>query len=375
MRTIALYLPQFHPIPENDVWWGKGFTEWTNVAKARRRYPGHYQPRVPADLGFYDLRVPETREAQAELARTYGIDAFSYWHYWFAGRRLLERPFAEVLASGRPRFPFCLGWANESWSGVWHGAPGRLLMEQTYPGAADHDAHFDTVLPAFLDDRYVRVDGKPLFLIYRPRQIPEVERFVDQWRKRAHQAGFPGVYFVGVVQPGDSSRAAAMDAHLLYGPDGSKLRLWGLFSPRLRRALRPMLQGGRPRKGGGESATAMPTVPRRPWPRIFTYADFVETAYRDVDFGRNALPVVVPGWDNTPRTGANGTVLHGVSPALFERHVREAAAIVALRPRQEALLFVRSWNEWAEGNHLEPDLAFGTTLLEALSSALRSRDD
>ena len=145
-RVIAFYLPQYHPTPENDQWWGRGFTEWTNTAKAKPLFPGHYQPHVPADLGFCDLRVPETRIAQAEMARTYGIEAFCYYHYWFGGQRLLERPFNEVLASGQPDFPFCLCWANATWSGIWHGNPKRILMEQAYPGAEDYEAHFRELL-------------------------------------------------------------------------------------------------------------------------------------------------------------------------------------------------------------------------------------
>src|SRR5437867_9476148 len=160
-RLIAFYLPQFHPIPENDEWWGKGFTEWTNVAKARPLFPGHYQPRIPADLGFYDLRLPEVRLAQANMAREHGIEGFCYWHYWFAGERLLERPFNEVLKSGEPEFPFCLAWANESWTGIWYGAPNRVLKAQTYPGLKDHEAHFETLLEAFADRRYITVDNKP----------------------------------------------------------------------------------------------------------------------------------------------------------------------------------------------------------------------
>jgi len=150
-RLIAFYLPQFHPIPENDNWWGKGFTEWTNVAKARPLFRKHYQPHVPADLGFYDLRLPEVRAAQAVMARSVGIEGFCYWHYWFAGKRLLERPFNEVLKSGEPDFPFCLGWANQTWTGIWHGAPNRILIEQTYPGRADYEKHFHALLEAFHD--------------------------------------------------------------------------------------------------------------------------------------------------------------------------------------------------------------------------------
>src|SRR5688572_208375 len=163
LRTIAFYLPQFHPTPENDEWWGKGFTEWTNTAKAKPMFRGHYQPHVPADLGFYDLRVPETRAAQAALARAYGVEAFCYYHYWFAGCRILEHPFNNVLASGEPYFPFCLCCSNQTWTGIWHGEPNRVLIEQTYPGEHDHKTHFGYLLQAFRDPRYVRVDGKPLF--------------------------------------------------------------------------------------------------------------------------------------------------------------------------------------------------------------------
>ena len=197
-RVIAHYLPQFHPIPENDRWWGKGFTEWTNVAKARPMYRGHYQPRVPADLGFYDLRVPETRAAQAEMAREHGVEAFCYWHYWFAGERLLERPFNEVLRSGEPDFPFCLGWANATWSGVWYGAPGTILKEQTYPGLQDHEAHFYTLLEAFKDPRYLTVDGKPFFLIFRPTELPDSVRVTDFWRELAVKNGLKGLHIVAL---------------------------------------------------------------------------------------------------------------------------------------------------------------------------------
>ena len=149
-RVIAFYLPQFHPIPENDEWWGPGFSEWRNVAKARPLFRGHYQPRIPGELGFYDLRVPETRWAQAELARTHGVEGFCYWHYWFAGRRILERPFNEVLRFKEPDFPFCLAWANQTWTGIWHGLRDKILIEQTYPGRQDYLAHFQALLAGIL---------------------------------------------------------------------------------------------------------------------------------------------------------------------------------------------------------------------------------
>lgn len=191
-RLIAFYLPQFHPIPENNEWWGKGFTEWTNVAKAKALFPGHYQPHVPADLGFYDLRVPETRIAQAELAREHGIEGFCYWHYWFGGKRLLERPFNEVLKSGEPKFPFCLGWANESWSGIWHGCADKILMEQTYLGIEEEERHFNAVVDALFDERYLRVDDKPIFYIYKPQQLPKPEALSNIGSRLPSELDFPG---------------------------------------------------------------------------------------------------------------------------------------------------------------------------------------
>lgn len=212
-RVIAFYLPQFHPIPENDEWWMKGFTEWTNVGKARSLFPGHYQPKVPADLGYYDLRVPETRQAQADMAREYGIEGFCYWHYWFGnGKRLLERPFNEVLASGKPDFPFCLAWANESWKGFFHGVKTKqALITQLYPGEDDYIAHFETVLPAFKDPRYITVDDKPVFMIYQPFQHPQIKEFMALWQKLAMNNGLKGIFFIGQTYHLTEERAELMD--------------------------------------------------------------------------------------------------------------------------------------------------------------------
>lgn len=207
IRVIALYLPQFHPIPENDKWWGKGFTEWMNVGKARPLFRGHYQPRVPADLGYYDLRLSEAREAQAEMAKSYGIEGFCYWHYWFGnGKRLLERPFQEVLSSGKPDFPFCLAWANESWKGFFHGVNGReVLIEQEYPSEQDRIDHFYSVLPAFKDARYMQVDSKPLFMIYNPFSLPDARGFISLWQKLAKENGLTGIHFVLGIPIGRTS--------------------------------------------------------------------------------------------------------------------------------------------------------------------------
>ena len=201
-RVIAFYLPQFHPIPENDLWWGKGFTEWTNVAKAKPLYKGHYQPHIPADLGFYDLRVPEVREEQAKMARDAGVEGFCYWHYWMGkGKMLLERPFQEVLKSGSPDFPFCLGWANGDWSNrSW--TKGELFKSDTvlmaqYYSREDYKDHFYYVLDAFKDPRYIKVDGKPLFYVHDPLVVPDMKYMIDLWNNLAKDNGLEGVFFVG----------------------------------------------------------------------------------------------------------------------------------------------------------------------------------
>ena len=197
-RALALHLPQFHPIPENDEWWEPGFTEWTNVARAKPRFPGHYQPHLPADLGFYDLRLVESLRAQADLAARYGLEGFIFWHYWFAGRRILERPLELWRGPDGPEFGFALAWANQTWSGHWHGTEKRVLIEQTYP-TGDDEAHFASLLPSFTDPRYITIDGKPLFYLFRGEDLPEPKRFVDRWQSLAQGAGLPGLFLVAEV--------------------------------------------------------------------------------------------------------------------------------------------------------------------------------
>lgn len=353
-RVIAFYLPQFHPIPENDRWWGRGFTEWTNVAMAKPLFPGHYQPRIPADLGFYDLRVAEVREAQAEMARTYGIECFCYYHYWFGnGRRLLERPFDEVLATGKPDFPFCLCWANKTWSGIWKGASDRILMEQSYPGMDDHALHFRFLRRAFEDDRYITVDGKPLFIIYHPDKLPEAKKVTDFWRESAVKAGFKGLHLLGVL-------------HL----SGKDLRPLGYDGAILQR-LAPFYRNvyGEPANGAwGPIKKMFYRVPREL--TVYSYADLVSffVPRRRPKF--DAYPCVIPNWDNTPRSGVRGLVFHESCPEFFRQNVRDALAFVENRDEEHRLIFLKSWNEWAEGNYMEPDMRYGHGYLKVLGEEL-----
>jgi hypothetical protein len=342
-RIIANYLPQFHPIPENDEWWGAGFTEWTNVARARPLFRGHHQPNLPGELGFYDLRLPETRTQQAALAAEYGVHAFCYWHYWFGhGRRILERPFDEVLASGEPDFPFCLGWANADWTGRWYGAPGKVLIRQQYLDAADDEAHFRLVEPAFHDPRYVRVHGKPLFYIFRADWHPHLATFVERWRGLADRSGLPGIHFVGEFRPDESAGWSGV-AHGVDASVGSTFRpFFGGFS-RVDRVRRKLYRPDR--------------VPYRRGHLRYPHLH---------EGGEPSYPIVLSNFDNTPRSGRLGVVLLDATPELFAEQLRLGIELAHQPQVPEPLVFLRSWNEWAEGNYVEPDRHQGRARLEVI---------
>jgi len=361
-RVLAYYLPQFHPIPENDEWWGKGFTEWTNVGKAKPLFPGHYQPRVPADLGYYDLRVPETREAQAQLAREYGVEGFVYWHYWFGnGKRLLERPFNEVLASGKPDFPFALAWANETWAGFAHGANEERppLMLQTYPGVEDYIAHFNCVLPAFQDKRYITCEGKPVFIVYKAEQVPDMKHFIELWRQLAKENGLRGVYFIAhqmdVLKDEDLEKI--IDVRKREGFDA--INIVNLMTntvkefPMWNRVLRKLFYKNK-------RFRLLPDL--RPYK--------IDVFRTSLDRREDVFPSVVPGWDHTPRTGIRGSVLYGSTPQLFGEAVKYAVDAVKDKQNDKRFIFIKSWNEWAEGNYMEPDLKWGNGYLKELRKHL-----
>ena len=349
-RALTFYLPQFHPIPENDQWWGPGFTEWTNTAKARPMFPRHEQPHLPADLGFYDLRLPEAREAQSELARQHGIEAFCYWHYWFgAGQRILERPFAEVLAHRAPQISFCLAWANQSWTGIWHAAEDKILREQRYLGESDDRAHFDAIVSAFRDDRYLRVHGRPLFYVFRPEQLPDAAQFVDRWQQMAREAGLEGLYLVAEVSDllGQGPRYTAA------GADGFDASVYVRLPARQR--PRDVVQMKVMRKLGA--------------PEVYPY-DVDASLWDAVRTDPRMIPCVYPNWDNSPRSGRRGLVLTGSHPDRFAQNLQTAVDAIGDRPDEERLVWIKSWNEWAEGNYLEPNLAHGRRWLEAARSVL-----
>lgn len=349
-RIIAFYLPQFHPIPENDEWWGNGFTEWTNVAKAKKLFHGHYQPRVPADLGYYDLRLPEVRKAQADMARDHGIEGFCYWHYWFGnGKRLLETPFNEVLKSGEPDFPFCLGWANETWSGIWHGNPDKTLIEQTYPGKNDFINHFNIILEALFDPRYIRVDEKPLFVVYRPFLLPNPKEFIELWQNLAIKNGLEGIFFVGI------SDNATEEKDLLkqYGFDAIiPNRLASAISKLNKLYLRIF------RKILNKQA-------------VFSYKSLIPFLTGEEDKNDDVFPMILPNWDNSPRSGKNALIIDNSRPEYFEKHLCQILEKIKQKTINKKLIFLKSWNEWAEGNYVEPDIVFGRKYLEIIRDCVK----
>lgn len=343
VRAIAYYLPQFHPIPENDEWWGKGFTEWTNVANARPNFRGHYQPRLPADLGFYDLRLPEVREQQAQLAKSYGLHGFCYYYYWFAGKKLLERPITEVLRSGAPEFPFCLCWANENWTRRWDGADQEILIAQK-PSPADDLMLIRDLLPFFRDSRYIRVEGKPLFIVYHLGALPDARGSGEIWRDCCRRDGIGEIYLcaAGTFDNDDPVRFG-FDAMVEFPPHKARTRaLMGMHE-----LINPKFTG-----------------------TVIDYNQFVADQIAAPLPDYTLHRTVMPGWDNTPRRTDRGLMFINASPEVYEVWLRAVVAqTVRSRPQGERLVFINAWNEWAEGNYLEPDLKNGRRYLEAVRRA------
>ena len=340
-KLIAIYLPQFHPIPENDRWWGKGFTEWTNVAKATPLFNGHHQPHVPAELGFYDLRLPEVRKAQADLAREHGIHGFCYYHYWFNGKLLLERPIQDVLKSGEPDFPFCLCWANENWTRRWDGGDHEVLMEQKYSEQDDRD-HIRYLAEYFRDPRYIRVDGKPLFLVYRANRMPDPSKTTRIWREEARRLGIGELYLCRVESFPDEHTdpaASGFDAAVEFQPD------WTQVGPPVHHLADKDC-------------------------RIYRYGDVAQRMMNKAAPPYKRFPCVTPRWDNSPRWKRGATIFVDSTPELYERWLRATLETFKPASPEENFVFLNAWNEWGEGNHLEPDARFGRGYLEATRRAL-----
>ena len=349
IKYIALYLPQYHPVAENDRWYGKGFTEWTNVVKAKKLFWGHYEPHIPADLGFYDLRLREVRQEQANLAKEYGIGGFCYWHYWFGnGKELLDMPFKEVVKDKDIDLPFALAWANHSWEKkLWSNqAKNEMMVVQQYPGIDDYRAHYESLLSAFKDERYIKVDNKPLFLIYQPLHSDEIRKIIILWNNWAKEDGFKGIYFVGKdFNCKNKRKILEMGFDAVYDDTITNIH------SRMTKVQKAFYMGCRKLLG-------MPTV--------FSYKKAMRYMVQESNKEEDVYPLVAPNWDHSPRSGRNSIILHNCKPLYFEEILRRATECVANRKPDNRIVFIKSWNEWGEGNHLEPDLKYGKGYLEAV---------
>jgi len=360
-KIIAFYLPQYHPIPENDEWWGTGFTEWTNVCKAKPLFRGHYQPKIPADLGYYDLRLPEIREAQAKMAKDAGVYGFCYWHYWFGnGKRLLERPFNEVLLSGKPNFPFCLGWANESWEAkVWNSkstTKNKVLIEQQYLGKEDNELHFYSMLQAFKDSRYITIDKKPLFLIYKPFKYKEIDEFIEQWNNLAKINGIEkGFYFVAHTEN-------FKDYHDLINKGFDAITI----SPISRAVTNYYLSKSKIHEIIDKVKSKFFRMPI-----IINYKNAYQAfVNKNEDTLENVIPTILPNWDHSSRSGKNAWILHNSTPQLFKNNIKNALECTKNKDEEHNIIFLKSWNEWGEGNYMEPDLKYKHGYIDALRSQI-----
>ena len=368
LRSVAFYLPQYHPVPENDEWWGKGFTEWTNVSKAKPLFLNHYQPHLPSDLGFYDLRLSEVREQQASLARDYGIYGFCYYHYWFNGKRILQRPFNEVLESGKPDFPFMLCWANENWTRIWDGSANHILLEQKYSEQDDID-HIKSLIPAFKDPRYIKVNGKPVFSIYRSSKIPDPASTIRRWRNEAEKEGLE-LYLCRVESFGESGGAYlqdGFDSAIRFEPFSSNFVAYKDY-------LVKKYFGNKFNRwyfGYAFSSRKSRNVKIRDLHNRINYDDYVNFLKSLSPAEYKVFPGVTPMWDNSARKKERAFMFIGSTPEKYKEWLSFETERFKPFSNEENFIFINAWNEWAEGNHLEPCQKYGRQYLEATKEVLQ----
>lgn len=357
IRPIAIYLPQFHPIPENDLWWGKGFTDWANVSKAKPLLKNHYQPHIPADFGYYDLRDVDILEKQSRLSKDHGIAGFCFYHYWFNGKRLLNLPVDELLRTGKPDFPFCLAWANEDWTRAWDGSTGEILIKQQYNDKDDLD-HIRFLCSVFSDKRYIRVDGKPLFIIYQPALFPDIRKTLDIWRQEALKNGTGELYlcyFENILQ-GMDPVSYGFDAAIEFQPNW-----WKLPPPMKRSRIGSYLM----EKGFYLNAYHKHMV-----------FDYFEVAQRMIEYAKDIkykrYRCLMPMWDNSPRRKKEAAIFIDSTPEKFAYWLNSILQSFKPFGKGENFLFINAWNEWGEGNHLEPSEKWGHAYLKVTKQHLIS---
>jgi lipopolysaccharide biosynthesis protein len=340
-KLIAFYLTQFHPTPENNLWWGKGFTEWTNVTKAEPLFEGHRQPHLPTDFGFYDLRVRDTRRDQITVAKQYGIDGFCYHYYWFSGKRILNLPLDDMLSDPESDMPFCLCWANESWTRRWDGADHEVLIAQKY--LPEDDLNFiKSLVPFFQDKRYIRVDEKPFLIVYRPQHLPDAPKSVAIWRDYCRMVGLGEIHVCAALTLGNENYTQfGFDSGVEFPPHNlrsaninSQVKFYDIF------------QGN-----------------------LMQYATIAQS-YLDRTYGAARIfKTVFPSWDNTARTKERAVIVLNGTPENYEYRLASTIDLTRKSNRSNELVFINAWNEWAEGCHLEPDRWFGHAFLQATQNA------
>lgn len=376
VKLVPLYFPQFHAIPENNEWWGEGFTDWVNVKKGKPQFRGHYQPRVPLGDRYYDQSQKDVIQWQIDLAKSYGIYGFCHYHYWFDGKQLLETPTNIMMASKDLRFPFCLAWANETWSRRWDGRDHDILIKQTHiPEKERWLNHFNYLIKAWQDDRAIKIDGKPVFLIYRSHRIDRIEDMFDFWREQAHQAGLDGLYFIAIKQYEFPIKEVLkhFDAVVQFQP------FEAIYSPDFKG---PILN----------NSQRFQSMHRLPEPILKAFRSLRTSFFKSLTFydydqvweqiikekheqGMTTFPGAFMDWDNSARYKSRATLYRGASPERFEFWFRKLVEGVLRRPADEHMIFINAWNEWAEGAYLEPDEKYQAKYLEAIQRVLRASLD
>ncbi|MCD0471085.1 glycoside hydrolase family 99-like domain-containing protein [Flavobacterium sp. JAS] len=356
IKPIAIYLPQFHPIRENDTWWGKGFTEWTNVTKAQPRFEGHYQPHLPADLGFYDLRLEEARLAQEQMAKDYGIQGFCYYHYWFNGKKLLQEPLDRKLKNPKENLSFMMCWANENWTRAWDGLDKEVLLKQEY-AFEDDLVHINHLINYFKDDRYIKVNGKPVFIIYRPSLFPDIEKTIAIWRKAVKDAGFPDLY-IGFAHKDENQFKPAskgFDFAFEFHPNSNCPARTPFPRTFFQKAIRKIRKKMR--------------IKVKDLNYFIDYSNYVSKQMRTA-YKEDVYPGITPMWDNSARRHNNSIIIHDSTPEKYKNWLSHIKQNYPWELVEENFLFINAWNEWAEGNHLEPCQKWGTAYLEATKEVI-----
>lgn len=367
MKVIAYYLPQFHETPQNDAWWGKGFTEWVNVKKAKPLYKGHYQPRIPLNHNYYNLLDDNVKKWQVDLANKYGIYGFCFYHYWFNdGEMLLEKPVEQFLANKELDIHFCICWANEPWTKAWVSKKDEVLIGQNYGSKETWKKHFEYLLPFFKDDRYIKEENQPLFVIYRPEIMPCLNEMLDYWQELARKSGFDGIKFAyqGIwfdqVKNRDDSR---FDYDIEYEPGYGETYLQSSSNKALFNLAKKVDDVCQKLFNWKPSQLYLRKV------RRLNYDDVWNAINNHIPEDKKRVAGAFVDWDNTPRRGTHGLVIDGATPQKFYKYMRQRIKEVK-RKYTSDMIFLFAWNEWAEGGYIEPDERYKYGYLEALKKAL-----